>query len=255
MCRLKGVILAAGSGTRLAPLTRHRPKPLVPIAGRPMVTYGLHALIETGVTDLVIVVGYLGDRIRQALGETHYRSAHLTYVESLDHGDGNGLSLYAARNAVGDEPFILTMADHLISARLVGCLLAAQPKRDTLCVDHQPSPIVQVNEATRVWVDRMGWIKHIGKQIRHWNGLDTGVFWLTPAIFRAVEAQRAAGVSAPTLTQACRWLIEHRRGLQACDVSGRFWTDVDTLVDLRRAEHALEVRGRPFLQPRLYKGA
>ena len=252
---MKAVILAAGDGSRLDPLTRHTPKPLVPVAGRRMVTYGLQALIEAGVTDLIIVVGYLGDQIRQALGETHYHSVRLIYVESPARGDGNGLSLYAARDAVGEASFILTMADHLISTRLVRRLLATRPRQDTLCVDRQPFPIVQADEATRVWVDRMGWIKHIGKQLRRWNGLDTGVFWLTPAIFQAVEAQHAAGVSAPTLTQACRWLIEHRRGLQACDVSGRFWTDVDTLVDLRRAEHALEARGRPLFQPRLYKGA
>jgi choline kinase len=251
---MKGVILAAGDGTRLDPLTRHTPKPLVAVAGHPLVTYGLRALIEAGVTDLTIVVGYMGDQIRHTLGETHHRSARLAYVESQDHRDGNGLSLYAAREAVGDEPFVLTMADHLISPRLVRRLLAARPTQDTLCVDRQPAPIVQVDEATLVWVDWTGWIRCIGKNLPRWNGLDTGVFWLTPAIFRAVEALRAGGLSAPTLTQACRWLIECGGGLSACDVSGLFWTDVDTVADLRRAECALKARGRPLLQPALYGG-
>jgi len=248
---VKGVVLAAGDGTRLDPLTRHIPKPLVAVAGRPMVTYGLHALIEAGVAELTIVVGHLGDRIRRALGET-CRGAHLTYVESPDWQDGNGLSLCAAREAVGEEPFVLTMADHLISPRLVGRLLATKPTQDTLCVDRQPSSIVQVDEATQVWVDWTGWIRCIGKNLLRWNGVDTGVFWLTPAIFRAVEALRATGVSAPTLTQACCRLIEHGRGLRACDVSGLFWLDVDTPADLRRAERVLKARSRPLFQPALY---
>jgi choline kinase len=186
------------------------------------------------------------------LGETRYRSARLTYVESPDHHDGNGLSLYAARETVGEEPFILTMADHLISTRLVERLLAARPTHDTLCVDRQPSPIIEVDEATQVWVDRMGWIRRISKNLPSWNSLDTGVFWLTPAIFQAVEAVSAAGLSAPTLTQVCRWLIEHGEGLRACDVSGLFWIDVDTPADLRRAERVLRARSRPPLQPVLH---
>ena len=250
---MKGVILAAGAGTRLDSLTRHTPKPLVPVAGRPLVTYGLQALIKAGVTELIIVEGYLGDQIRHALGETQYRGVRLTYVESQDHQDGNGLSLYAARHAVGEEPFILTMADHLISPCLVKRLIAAQPRQDTLCVDREPSPIVQLDEATRVWVDGMGWIRHIGKGLLRWKGLDTGVFWLTPAIFEAVEALRALDLSAPTLTQACRRLIERGKGLRACDVSGLFWVDVDTPADLRRAERALERRSRPTRQPDLYR--
>jgi len=249
---VKGVILAAGDGTRLDPLTRHTPKPLVAVAGRSMVTYGLRALIEAGVIELTIVVGHLGDQIWHVLGETHYRGAHLTYVESPDRHEGNGLSLYAAREAVGEEPFVLTMADHLISPRLIRRLLAARPMQDTLCVDSQPSPVVQVDEATQVWVDRTGRIRHIGKNLLRWNGLDTGVFWLTPAVFQAVEGVRAAGLSAPTLTQVCRWLIERGRGLKACDVSGLFWVDVDTPADLRRAERVLRARSRPLLQPAFY---
>ncbi|MFQ6102224.1 MAG: sugar phosphate nucleotidyltransferase [Anaerolineae bacterium] len=249
---MKGVILAAGDGTRLDPLTRHTPKPLVAVAGCPIVTYGLHALIEAGVTELIIVVGHLSDQIRHALGGTCYRSARLIYVESPDRYDGNGLSLYAAREAVGEEPFILTMADHLISPRLVRRLLATQPTQDTLCVDRQPSPIVQVDEATQVWVDLTGRIERIGKNLPRWNGLDTGTFWLTPAIFEAVKTLCATGVSAPTVTQACRWLIEDGSGLRACDVSGLFWTDVDTPADLRRAERVLRTRSRSLFQPALY---
>ena len=100
---MKGVILAAGDGSRLDPLTRSTPKPLIAVAGHPMVTYPMRALVHKGVTELIIVVGHLGDRIRQVLGESGYRGARLTYVESSDHEDGNGLSLYAAREAIGEE--------------------------------------------------------------------------------------------------------------------------------------------------------
>ena len=244
---MKAVILAAGDGTRLDPLTRDIPKPLVPVAGQPMVTYALQALIEAGVTELIIVVGYLGGQIRHELGETHYRGMRLTYVESPDHRDGNGLSLFAARGAIGEEPFILTMADHLVSTPLIRWLLETRLSHDVLCVDRQPPSTVELDEATRVWVDGAGRIGRIGKNLQRWNGLDTGVFWLTSAIFHGMEALVAIGARAPTLTQACCWLIECGSGLGACDVSGAFWMDVDTPADLRRAERALRARGKSLL--------
>jgi dTDP-glucose pyrophosphorylase len=65
---LKGLILAAGEGSRLRPFTFSRPKHLIPLLGKPMIRYAVDDLVEAGVRDISVVVGYFGDLIREALG-------------------------------------------------------------------------------------------------------------------------------------------------------------------------------------------
>ena len=66
---MKGVILAAGDGTRLAPLTNNCPKPLVPVLGQPLIEYTIHSFVQVGIRELVIVVGYRGEMIAKEIGD------------------------------------------------------------------------------------------------------------------------------------------------------------------------------------------
>lgn len=112
---MKGVILAAGDGTRLNPFTLDCPKPLARVHNRPLIAYTLEAFAQVGLNDLVMVVGYKADMVMAALGDEHRYGLRLTYVHNPDYQLRNASSVYAARPVVGDEPFILTMADHMIS--------------------------------------------------------------------------------------------------------------------------------------------
>ncbi len=87
---MQAVILAAGQGLRLRPFTEHHPKPLIPIADKPLIQYTLEALPDA-ITEIVIVVGYLGEQIREALGDK-WNNIPITYVEQPDlSGTGNAL--------------------------------------------------------------------------------------------------------------------------------------------------------------------
>jgi dTDP-glucose pyrophosphorylase len=94
---VRGIILAAGDGGRLYPLTAEIPKPLLPVAGRPLVSYTIEALVAAEVDDLVIVVGHRGDDIRAALGDGSGFAASIRYVENPRYRGGNGHSLWCAR--------------------------------------------------------------------------------------------------------------------------------------------------------------
>lgn len=236
---MKGVILAAGDGTRLTPLTLDRPKPLVPVLGRPLLDYTLEAFVAVGITKLVLVVGYKEEMIRAWVGDGRRYGAQMTYVSNPDYELENAISLYAAREVASDQPFILSMADHMISPQLLKVLLAAQDRHDTLCVDYQAHAPPQVNDATKVWVNEAGFITRIGKEIEPWNAVDVGVFLFTPAIFAAIEELLSAGQQSPNISQSVTRLIQSGPGLRACDVSGAFWMDVDTLEDLRYVEQIL----------------
>jgi NDP-sugar pyrophosphorylase family protein len=233
------VVLAAGEGTRMAPLTQRCPKSLLPVAGRPLITCILRILAYSGIKRVIVVDGHQGERIRRALGDGGDYEVRITYVHSGHTGKGNALSLYAARNAVENRPFLLMMGDHLISPALVRHMLRPLWHHNTLCVDRD-ARWARPGEATLVWVRPDGRITHIGKGLSRYNGVDTGLFWLTPVVFRAIEAMQDATSGPPTISETMEWLIKRGPGLWARQVSNAEWVDVDTPEDLQRAEQWLQ---------------
>jgi UDP-N-acetylglucosamine diphosphorylase/glucosamine-1-phosphate N-acetyltransferase len=110
------VVLAAGEGTRLRPLTRNRPKPMLPAATRPILEHVLDALVDAGMTRLVLVVGYRRRRVQEYFGPD-YRNVPIEYVEQSKQL-GSGHALFQAREAVAG-PALVVNGDHLVEAAAV----------------------------------------------------------------------------------------------------------------------------------------
>ena len=107
---MKAMILAAGKGERLRPLTLHTPKPLVPVAGVPLIEYHLRALAAAGITELVINHAWLGAQIEAHLGDGARFGLSIAYSpegEPLETGGG----ILRALPLLGDQPFILVNGD------------------------------------------------------------------------------------------------------------------------------------------------
>ena len=118
------VVLAAGEGTRLRPLTRNRPKPMLPAADRPILEHVFDALIAAGVERLHVVVGYKRDRVQNHFGPT-YRNVPIEYVHQGKQL-GSGHALLRAREAVEDEDgFLVVNGDQVVERRMVADVLAA----------------------------------------------------------------------------------------------------------------------------------
>jgi len=116
------VVLAAGEGTRLRPLTRNRPKPMLPAGNRPILEYVCDALVEAGIERLVVVVGYKRDRVQDGLGHS-YRDVPVEYVVQ-EKQLGSGHALLQAREAVAG-PVVVVNGDRVIEASTVRATLAA----------------------------------------------------------------------------------------------------------------------------------
>ena len=232
----KGVVLAAGFGERPRPLTLDTPKALLEIGGRPLISYTLDALWSSGVEDIAIVLGYQSEKIRQALAES---DPPVTFLFNEDYEGGNALSVYAARSYVGDEPFVVCMADHAIDRGIVERLLADPQDDCILCVDPDAWHPSQINDATRVMVDDEGYVSTIGKQLELWNAIDTGVFKMTGDVFEAGEHLMARRGIQVGITDVVRFMGANGRPFMTCDVGGMFWADVDTLEDYQAVDSLL----------------
>jgi len=111
---LKGVILHGGAGTRLRPLTHTGPKQLIPIANKPMSVYALETLREAGITDVAIILGSLApEKVQEYYGDGASFGVRITYIHQ---GEPKGIAhaVKLAEYFVGDEPFVVFLADNLL---------------------------------------------------------------------------------------------------------------------------------------------
>lgn len=107
---MRAMILAAGKGERMRPLTLTTPKPLIPVAGVPLIEYHLRALEKAGIREVVINHAWLGEKIEAHLGDGARFGVQITYSkESQPLETGGGI--YKALPVLGDEPFIVVNGD------------------------------------------------------------------------------------------------------------------------------------------------
>ena len=245
---MKGVILAAGRGTRLPLPAGHLHKLLLPASGRSVIDYTLDAYRAAGIEEVAIIVGYRGDVLMEQISDGSRHGLRIEYLYNPDYHFGNALSLYRARPFTGDEPFLLSMADHMVSPDLLSRVHRSRGYESVLAVDFDELTLERdeaMREATRVFVERDGLITRIGKGLSRWNGIDAGVFRLALPIYDCIaELVREERVEYQ-LGEAVARMLGKGHPLQACDISGCFWRDIDTWDDLEDAREVLS-REKPW---------
>jgi glucose-1-phosphate thymidylyltransferase len=115
---MKGLILSGGKGTRLRPLTYTSAKQLVPVANKPVLYYGIEALIAAGITDIGIVVGDTKAEIAHAVGDGAAWGARVTYI---DQAAPLGLAhaVLISEPFLGKDPFVMYLGDNLLNRGIV----------------------------------------------------------------------------------------------------------------------------------------
>ena len=219
------LILAAGNGTRMRPLSAGLPKPLVQFRGRPILEHVILRAREAGVEEFVIVLGYRADLIRHWLESQWSWRASFTFVENPDYHKHNGISALKARSALHGN-FLLLMADHLFEPATASRLLQQRlaPREVILAVDPKIDRIFDIDDATKV--RRAGdSIVDIGKEIAEYDALDTGMFLCSPALFDDLKSASKHGNCS--LSDGMRRLARDGR-LRAMEIGDAQWHDVDT---------------------------
>jgi len=225
---MKGLILAAGDGGRLRPLSLRTPKVLLDAGGVPLIDYPIQALRSAGISEIAVVVGHQRAKVEAPLAEAY---PDLTFLFNEDHTGGNALSIGVARDFMQDESFVVCMGDHPIDPEIVQRLVSQSWLGCVLCIDSAAWHPSQLDDATRVLTDIGGFVAEIGKDLKVWSAVDTGVFQMTPKVFPAIEhLMRGQGIDV-SITETVRYLGGSGHPFATCDVSGSFWADVDTPED------------------------
>ncbi len=234
----RGIILAAGRGHRLVNGSGI-PKPLVQVAGKPLIGHVLDAFERAGLREAVVVVGYLGGMIREALARRP--GIPVTVVENENWRRSNGVSVLAAAQYI-DRPCILSMSDHLYDASIVEAL-RRPPQYDGegyLAVDDAVGAIFDIDDATKVRRDGDS-IVAIGKELSDYDGIDTGVFRVGLSLvvaLRRVYDERGDCSLSDGVRELCRL-----GRMRAVPAGGGTWLDVDTPEALRHARLVWGSRG------------
>ncbi|WP_080510538.1 sugar phosphate nucleotidyltransferase [Halorubrum kocurii] len=221
------VILAAGEGHRLEPLTNRRPKPMIPVANRPLLEYVVEAVAEAGLDHITLVVGYHQERIRNHFGDGDEWDVTIEYVEQSTQL-GTGHAVLQAEPVV-DGPFVVLNGDRVVDAALVERVADAtrDGTRPTMAITAVETPrdygVVAFDE------ERVTEIVEKPERPVETNRINAGVYGFSPAIFDAIRNTNTHGELA--LTATLNELADETDGVNGITYTGR-WLDVSNLWDL-----------------------
>ncbi len=141
---MKGLILSGGAGTRLRPITHTSAKQLVPIANKPILFYGIEAMVEAGITSIGIIISpETGEDIKSAVGDGTSFGAEITWIRQEDPL-GLAHCVLIARDFIGDEYFVMYLGDNMLEQNLVGFVEGFQQQRASPELGSSGGPAAQI---------------------------------------------------------------------------------------------------------------
>ena len=235
---MQAVVLAAGKGTRLRPLTDDKPKAMVEVDDRPLVAHCFDQLIQLGAEELIVVVGYEKEHIIDHFGDS-YEGVPITYTEQEEQ---NGLAhaLLTVREHVHDD-FMLLLGDNIFEANLRDVLRRHREDRADAAFLVEEVPW---DEASRYGVcdtNNYGEIVEVVEKPDDppSNLVMTGFYTFTPAIFHACELIQPSDRGEYEISDAIDLLIRSGRTIDAIGLDG--WRiDIGYPEDRDEAERRLQ---------------
>lgn len=219
---MKLMILAAGRGTRMRPLTDHTPKPLLPVGGQPLLFHHLERAAEAGFREVVINLAHLGAMIRAAVGDGSAFGLAVRYSDEGDQALETGGGIARALPLLGREPFVVLNGDVWCDCPLGALSLSPGDLAHLVLVDNpaqHPQGDFHLDASGRMQFDGAHRLTFAGLGVYHpalFDSAPAGAFPLAPLLRAAMADGRVGGT--------------HHRGV---------WVDVGTPERLRALDRAL----------------
>lgn len=233
---MKGILLAAGRGVRLSPLTDHNPKPLLRVGGKPILQRIIEGLQICGVRDLAIVVGYLADQIIDTFGDGSKFNININYFDQKIV-NGTARAVLPAADFVRNEPFFLGYGDVLVDQKDYHAFFRAYR-------EHPSDSLIAAWASDTPWIggvlvthnERLiGLVEKPAKGTEPGNLINAGLMILQPEIFEHIRQVKPSPRGEYELTDALLSLAQN--STVRIHRLKTFWSDIGALDKLRQADH------------------
>jgi glucose-1-phosphate thymidylyltransferase len=233
MENLKGLILSGGAGTRLRPITHTSAKQLVPVANKPVLFYGIEALVEAGVTEIGIVIApETGDEIREAVEDGSALGAEVSYI-AQEEPLGLAHAVLTAEEFLGDSPFVMYLGDNLLRDGITELVSAFR--------EHEPEALIMLTQVLHpehygvAELDGDRIVRLVEKPEDPPSDLAlVGVYMFRPSVFAAAKAIEPSARGELEITDTIQRLIEDGKTVEYHRVKG-WWKDTGQLEDMLAA--------------------
>ncbi len=239
---MKALILAGGEGTRLRPITHTRAKQLVPVANKPILFYGIEAMVAAGITEIGVIIGATGPEVREALGDGSAFGAAITFLPQ-DAPLGLAHCVLIAQDFLGDDDFVMYLGDNLLEQDLGAFVDAFEQART------RPEPpaaqilLKRVPDPQRFGIATLdadgNVVALVEKPADPPSDLAlVGVYLFDPSIHEAVRSIQPSPRGELEITDAIQWLITNGKRVRTELLTG-WWIDTGKLTPLLEANRLL----------------
>jgi glucose-1-phosphate thymidylyltransferase len=248
---MKALILAGGAGTRLRPITHTRAKQLVPVANKPILFYGIEAMVHAGITEIGVIVGDTRDEVMGALGDGSRFGATITYLPQ-DAPLGLAHCVLIARDFLGDDDFVMYLGDNLLEQDLAAYVAAFETARGG---EHPPAAQIllkRVPDPHRFGIATLDGDGHVvtlvEKPVDSASDLAlVGVYLFTKRVHDAVAAIQPSDRGELEITDAIQWLVDQGERVR-CELLTGWWIDTGKLTPLLEANRLLLEQVDPAIE-------
>jgi len=248
---MKALILAGGAGTRLRPITHTRAKQLVPVANKPILFYGIEAMVAAGITEIGVIVGDTRVDVMEALGDGSRFVAAITYVPQ-DSPLGLAHCVLIARDFLGDDDFVMYLGDNLLEQDLSAFVAAFESAR---AGDEPPAAQIllkRVPDPHRFGIATLDGDGHVVALVEKPADPPSdlalvGVYLFTARGHDAVAAIAPSARGELEITDAIQWLVDQGERVR-CELLTGWWIDTGKLTPLLEANRLLLEQVEPAIE-------